>query len=230
METLDGFILNLFRTEKPTLSTKDFENNTVWVCDLLNQDIDLANEFVKFKLSRCSDKLEKLHFLYSSRTCFIYTIDELKNNLDPDYKSEYGNYYKENLTKAEMIKRLKRYQKALKMTNQAICYYIDCSSVGCGDNQKFSFQITGKKGAKTDLIRVFNAMYELKFFVTKEGQIPSKEMFMKRCGDFFGIDLSKYETDLSQALNETSLEANIKIFEQLKEVTQNTHYLGKKNK
>ena len=63
-----------------------------------------------------------------------------------------------------------------------------------------------------------------------DGQIPSKEMFMKQAGDFFGIDLSKYDIDLSQALNNTSLEANLKVFEQMKEVTQNSHYIGKKEK
>jgi hypothetical protein len=53
---------------------------------------------------------------------------------------------------------------------------------------------------------------------------------MKQAGEFFGTDLSKYDIDLSQALNSTSLEANLKVFGQMKEVTQNSHYIGKKEK
>jgi hypothetical protein len=95
---------------------------------------------------------------------------------------------------------------------------------------KQAFQLRKKQGAKTDLIRILNAVYELKLFETANGQIPSKEMFMKQAGDFFGTDLSKYDIDLSQSLNNTSLEANLKIFELMKEITQNSHYLGKKEK
>jgi len=95
---------------------------------------------------------------------------------------------------------------------------------------KQAFQLRKKQGAKTDLIRILNAVYELKYFEMADGQIPSKEMFMKQAGEFFGIDLSKYDIDLSQALNNTSLEANLKVFEQMKEVTQNSHYIGKKEK
>jgi hypothetical protein len=95
---------------------------------------------------------------------------------------------------------------------------------------KQAFQLRKKQGAKTDLIRILNAVYELKYFEMADGQIPTKEMFMKQAGEFFGIDLSKYDTDLSQALNNTSLEANLKVFELMKEVTQNSHYIGKKEK
>lgn len=229
METLDGFILNLFRTEKPVLSKQDFENDNVWVCDLLNQDTDLANEYVKFKLGSCSDRMEKLQFLYSSRSCFKYAIEELENELNPDYQSEYS-YYRERMTKEQMVERLNRYKKALTMTDQAICFYIDCSTIDCKDKNKGVFQLRKKQGTKTDLIRILNAVYELKYFEMADGQIPSKEMFMKQAGEFFGTDLSKYDIDLSQALNNTSLEANLKVFEQMKEVTQNSHYIGKKEK
>lgn len=95
---------------------------------------------------------------------------------------------------------------------------------------KQAFQLRKKQGAKTDLIRILNAVYELKMFEMTDGQIPSKEMFMKQAGEFFGTDLSKYDTDLSQALNNTSLETNLKVFEQMKDVTQNSHYIGKKEK
>lgn len=95
---------------------------------------------------------------------------------------------------------------------------------------KSVFKLSKKQGVRTDLIRILNALYELRLFYKTDGQIPSKEMFMKQVGEFFGIDLSKYDTDLSQALNNTSLEANLKVFQQMKEVTQNSHHIGKKEK
>lgn len=229
METLDGFILNLFRTEKPVLSKQDFENDNVWVCDLLNQDFDLANDYVKFKLVRCSDRMEKLQFLYSSRSCFKYTVEELDNELNPDYQSE-PYYYRNSMTKEQMVERLNRYKKALTMTEQAICFYIDCSTIDCKDKKNQAFKLREKKGTKIDLIRILNAVYELRFFEMADGQIPSKEMFMNQVGDFFGTDLSKYDIDLSQSLNNTSLEANLKVFEEMKAITQKNHYIGKNEK
>jgi hypothetical protein len=229
METLDGFIQNLFRTEKPVLSKQDFENDDVWVCDLLNQDIETANEFVKFRLASCSSRMEKLEFLYSSRSCFKYTIEELESELNPEYQSE-EYYYRGKMPKDKMIERLNRYKKALTMTDQAICFYIDCSTIDCKDKKNQAFQLRKKQGAKTDLIRILNAVYELQMFEKTDGQIPSKEMFMKQAGEFFGTDLSKYDIDLSQALNNTTLETNIKVFEKMKEVTQNSHYISKKEK
>jgi hypothetical protein len=95
---------------------------------------------------------------------------------------------------------------------------------------KQAFQLRKKHGAKVDLIRILNAVYELKYFEMTNGQIPSKELFMKQVGEFFGIDLSKYDTDLSQALNNTSLEANFNVFEEMKRVTQKSHYIGKNEK
>jgi len=90
-----------------------------------------------------------------------------------------------------------------------------------------TFQLSDKKGAKIDLIRILNAVYELKLIKKQEGQYPSKEYFMKQTGDFFGVDLSKYDVDLSQALNNSSLETNLKVFEDMKDLTQKSHYIGR---
>ncbi|WP_018478135.1 hypothetical protein [Pontibacter roseus] len=84
-----------------------------------------------------------------------------------------------------------------------------------------------KRGAKTDIIRVFNALYELRYFETANGQIPTKAEFMKHIGSVLSVDLSKYETDLSQALRNTSLEANLKIFQDMQKITQEKHYEAK---
>lgn len=83
------------------------------------------------------------------------------------------------------------------------------------------FKLSNRKGTKTNLIRILNAIYELRMIEKKDGQIPSKESFMKEAGEFFGTDFSKYDIDLSQAMNNTSIEANLKIFEDMKTIIQN---------
>lgn len=67
-------------------------------------------------------------------------------------------------------------------------------------------------GSKTDLIRVLNALFELRKIEDLNGQIPTKEQFMKIAGEFFNLDLTDYDRSLSQAYKEGTLEANQKIF------------------
>lgn len=89
------------------------------------------------------------------------------------------------------------------------------------------FKLSDKKGAKTDLIRVLNALYELRLFNKTDGQIPTKQEFMETMGEYLGVDLSKYHTNLSQALQNQPLEVNLKVFEEMKEATQKAHYENK---
>lgn len=89
------------------------------------------------------------------------------------------------------------------------------------------FKLSDKKGAKTDLIRVLNALYELRLFNKTDGQIPTKQEFIETMGEYLGIDLSKYHSNLSQALQNQPLEVNLKVFEEMKEATQKAHYQTK---
>jgi hypothetical protein len=89
------------------------------------------------------------------------------------------------------------------------------------------FKLSEKKGAKTDLIRVLNALYELRLFNKTDGQIPTKQEFIETMGEYLGVDLSKYHSNLSQALQNQPLEVNLKIFEEMKEATQKAHYQTK---
>ncbi len=90
---------------------------------------------------------------------------------------------------------------------------------------KPQFKLSKKTGAKTDLIRVLNALYELKFFLNNNEAEPlRKKDFMIKAGQFFGTDLSNYDAALSQARREQPLETNLKIFEEMKTITQNEHY------
>lgn len=89
------------------------------------------------------------------------------------------------------------------------------------------FKLSEKKGAKTDLIRVLNALYELRLFYKTDGQIPTKQEFIETMGEYLGVDLSKYHSNLSQALQNQPLEVNLKVFEEMKEATQKAHYQTK---
>lgn len=89
------------------------------------------------------------------------------------------------------------------------------------------FKLSEKKGAKTDLIRVLNALYELRMFNKTDGQIPTKQEFIETMGEYLGVDLSKYHSNLSQALQNQPLEVNLKVFEEMKEATQKAHYQTK---
>lgn len=89
------------------------------------------------------------------------------------------------------------------------------------------FKLSDKKGAKIDLIRVLNALYELRFFNKTDGQIPTKQEFIETMGEYLGVDLSKYHSNLSQALQNQPLEVNLKVFEDMKEATQKAHYQPK---
>lgn len=179
--------------------------------DIQNPNWHFDFEAIKNELTTIEVPTEKHKFLmnllfdYSAK---VYEIDELEHQY---YKSiGFIQWIKTELSRCRYVQKLE------KATTTAIT--------------KQAFQLRKKQGAKIDLIRILNAVYELKMFEMTDGQIPSKEMFMKQAGEFFGTDLSKYDTDLSQALNNTSLEANFNVFEQMKEVTQNSHYIGKKEK
>lgn len=89
------------------------------------------------------------------------------------------------------------------------------------------FKLSDKKGAKTDLIRVLNALYELRLINKTDGQIPTKQEFIETMGEYLGVDLSKYHSNLSQALQNQPLEVNLKVFEEMKEATQKAHYQTK---
>ncbi|MFN3405630.1 MAG: hypothetical protein ACK40G_16145 [Cytophagaceae bacterium] len=316
METLDGFIINLFRNEKPVIQEKDFNNPDVWVCDLLNDDIELAKKYILHRLTKAEKRIDKKQFLFDCRSCFTYTIEhdyfdnpetkvsyqkalalvetaikhyddceQLKNCkadniqfLTGRYKENYlynenfeienfgetrkytsieyldsllENYYLEVDKQETFNKRLYILNKALFHLERLINEYDlkDCDKVikdikltidfetkqasfnlSPNTTSLSCFKLVEKRGVKTDLIRILNSIYELKFVEKTNGQLPSKEEFMIQAGHFFGVDLSKYDTDLSQALNNTALEANLKIFEKMKEITQKGHFISKEPK
>ncbi len=81
--------------------------------------------------------------------------------------------------------------------------------------------LSGEKGKKINFIRVINGLYELRYFQDAQGQIPSKETVMVTLGKALGVDLSTYDSDLSQAFGTGNCEKNTAIFKQMIEMTEN---------
>ncbi len=74
-----------------------------------------------------------------------------------------------------------------------------------------------RKNGKIELIRILNAMWELKLITNADGTYPLKKDFMKEAGIFFGENLNNYEVNLSTAFQGT-LESNTQIFSQMANV------------
>ncbi len=81
--------------------------------------------------------------------------------------------------------------------------------------------LSQEKGKKINFIRVLNSLYELRYFNNDKGQIPSKETVMVTIGKALGVDLSSYDSDLSQAFNSGNCDRNTAIFKQMTEITEN---------
>jgi len=207
----------------------EYFKNTVYTDDESKAEISLSKveKLLKKELEQIKPtKANKTKTEYNWNTTLkhLETLPELKDRVvylieqKTRYKQESGYDWEHPNFGEKCELEIKKLKALIEIQNSTV------------PQTKQAFQLRKKQGAKTDLIRILNAVYELKYFEMADGQIPSKEMFMKQSGEFFGIDLSKYDIDLSQALNNTSLEANLKVFEQMKEVTQNSHYIGKKEK
>jgi hypothetical protein len=207
----------------------DYFKNTIYTEGESKNEISLSKveKLLKKELEQIKPtKANKTETEYNWNKTIIHleTLPELKDRIvylieqKTRYKQESGYDFEHPNFGEKCELEIKKLKALIEIQNSTV------------PQTKQAFQLRKKQGAKTDLIRILNAVYELKMFEMIDGQIPSKEMFMKQAGDFFGTDLSKYDIDLSQALNNTSLEANIKVFEQMKEVTQNSHYIGKKEK
>lgn len=81
------------------------------------------------------------------------------------------------------------------------------------------FLLSEKPGAKTNIIRVLAALYELNLIELKDGKRPTKAQFMQQVGGFMGVDMNRYEQTLSTALDQP-LEVNLGVFNELIKVIQ----------
>lgn len=95
---------------------------------------------------------------------------------------------------------------------------------------KARFKLTDKRGAKTDLIRILAALYDLRFIEKPNGEIPTKQEFFNAFGEFLGTDLKHHQVFFSQSIQGQSLQANLEVFENMKKFIQKAHFDGLNSK
>lgn len=182
--------------------------------DELKDSIDMPLEFIE-RLKRLPLNEIQMHILL----CMIlywrggYPVNEDERKYQVIYKlveREFLAMYPGKLTLEKQF--AESYQRRM-----ARMLFPD-DSMNKGDLK--GFKLSGGKGAKINFIRVLNALYELKFFTDENGQMPTKQDFMRRVGGFFSIDLSDYDVNISQAFNSGKMEINLEIFEKMKEKTR----------
>jgi hypothetical protein len=70
--------------------------------------------------------------------------------------------------------------------------------------------------AKTDVMRIIDALYELQYFRDSQGFAMSREKIFSSFGELFDGGLPDYAQALSQAYSSTSEEANTAVFDKMK--------------
>jgi hypothetical protein len=181
---------------------------------------DLEKHFLKLYLKDDLVLLEKILQLLNKSLTFWQKIE--KNPFFIDLSLEGSEHLKTRLTEKELesIAKIKTFYLNGLIKNIE-------SFATPKTKAKPVFKISDKTGAKTDLIRVLNALYEIHLLDRTDGLKPSKKEFMETMGEYLGVDLKKYHSNLSQALQNQTLEVNLQVFEDMKNVTQKTHYQNK---
>jgi len=199
---------DLHKQSKVLIQLVDFRHDLSPYTDdpeIQNPNLHFDFEAIKTQLTTFEAPTEKHSFLMNILFDFsakAYEIDELEHQF---YESMgFVQWIKTELSRCE-------YEQSIETATTT-------------PKTKTVFKLSDKTGAKTNLIRVLNALYELRLFNKTDGQIPTKQEFIETMGEYLGVDLSKYHTNLSQALQNQPLEVNLKIFEDMKQATQNSHY------
>lgn len=88
-------------------------------------------------------------------------------------------------------------------------------------NLQSSFKLSGSKYAtKINVIKILHAIYELKMFVNVSNEeLPKKGEFMEKVGTFFGLDLTKYNKNLTVHFGTTKEDDTLtEIFDAMKNI------------
>lgn len=180
--------------------------------ELYETSIDISgigSTSVNFNYKVAREHIENIPDIKGKLEYLISIVAECENELNRrKLTKEKENELKDFLHWCNVY--LKKYERLL-----------DLEKCFTGPSQKQSrFKLDEKKGNKIDLIRILDAMYELRLFKLEDGLLPNKKQFIEEAGDFFGIDLSNYHADLSQALKNGKVESNVEIFEKMKDIIQ----------
>jgi len=155
----------------------------------------------QFDFNKVKNHLESLESLSSKIQYLIEVKTDYQQNSDRYHWDSFGEATFDEKCELE-IKKLKELAKY-------------------EDNKPQSLlKLSNKKGSRIDFIRILNALHSLHIIEDKNGMRLTKQQFMESFGNLVGIDLSKYDTDLSQALKNGTIESNLKIFDTLAQITK----------
>ena len=158
-------------------------------------------------------------------------FDEISQMIQPIESRELRQYFFECLekeTKFESETQMRRGNNVLQ-TKKFLRKYNELKELLLSDKVEdlpfaapyASFiHLSQNRGAKTNFLRVLDALWELRYFTDETGQIVTKERLMKTFGEFLGDDFSTFASDLSQSYIHTSLETNVAIFDEMKQKIQ----------
>lgn len=182
---------------------------------------ELESYFTELYLDNNNLILERILYLLNDGLKHWNRLKKESFNINLNFENKELKHLKTILTDAELLR-----------VAEIKTYYIQnliskIENLTGTTKAKPVFKLSDKKGAKTDLIRVLNALYELRLFNKTDGQTPTKQEFIETMGEYLGVDLSKYHSNLSQALQNQPLEVNLKVFEEMIEATQKAHYQTK---
>lgn len=220
IESLTGLCIELSINDNNTEVTSTFNPEKsnyqyFYVCN------ELESYFIEIYLEGNEIFLDRILKL-------LYNGLELWNNLIKQscyFRLEFANKELEYLTTELTDQQLLQIAEIKTHYIQSLISKIE--RLTTTQKEKPVFKLSDKKGAKIDLIRILNALYELRLIKKTDGQIPTKQEFIEKMGEYLGDDLSKYHSNLSQALQNQPLEVNLKVFDEMKEVTQKAHFQTK---
>lgn len=199
---------------------RDSEDKQLQICWGFINDIAIELENELFPHEETEPKPEAFNFKNDQEAAS--KIENLQDRLHflKQRKKEYDQYNAEGLN-WDLGDKSKQYQLEIDHVQDLI------KSQQQAKGKPMFLLSNSKKGSKIDLIRILNALYELRLITKPDGQIPSKSEFMQAFGDFIGEDLKGYHSNLSQAFQNQPLEANLKVFNQMIETTKKAHHTSK---
>lgn len=181
---------------------------------------DAIMDKLKVILSDIKPDIEKLQKLNELICEFEYPTPP-GNGSFHNYSNEQQEAYRTGNTVADLLRiQEKKIERKLEIEKKF--------EIAKQPKSKQVFKLSEKKGAKTNIIRILNAFYELRLVENEKGELPSKIDFMNAMGSCFGIDLSNYASSLSQCLQNQSLEINLEVFEEMKNIIIKAHHTQKK--
>ncbi len=171
------------------------------------EDYKYNFENVKKQLETLNNSHNKITFLIEQKALYQQDHNKPKNTPSPNFEEKCN-------IEIEKIKTLAEFEvKQTEITEVNL--------------NAFDFQLSSKL-SKIDFIRILNIMYEMKMFEQKDGQIPTKDKFIKTVGSYFNSDLSHFQKSISGSLQNQSLEVNKKVFEDMIKKVEKI-YSGKNN-